>query len=533
MSELPKGWIEAKLSDVTLPYENTDPKRESDKEFTYIDIGSIDNSIQRITDPKRFLGRDAPSRARRIIKEGDVLFSTVRTYLKNIAQVPPNLDGDLTSTGIAVLRPSSGLDERFLFHWVRSDGFIETMSQAQDGTLYPAVADKDVAAASIPLPPLLEQRRISSKVDGLTARTARARKELDRIPILVARYKQRVLELASLGDLTKDWRESHERVGWTEVSVEEIAETTFDGPFGSNLKSADYIARGVRVVRLENIGRLTFIREKETYISKKKYEGLKRHTLEANDVLFSSFIAEEIRVCRFPDDLPTSAINKADCFCIRPSADQCLPAFLTFRLAAPQTYEVLKESVHGATRPRISLKQLKAFKFELPSIEEQSEIVRRIESAFGWLDRLAADHSASERLLPKLDAAILEKAFQGELVPQDPNDEPASELLERVKAERAAAPKKKRTRNSGILTAPQEKISMAKNLQEALTEAGDWTSAQDAFQRCGIGQGATTEEIEVLYAELRQLDKDGMLETEAVSDKQGRKLHDRLRLKAA
>lgn len=428
-----------------------------------------------------------------------------------------------------IVFPESGaVDQRWLWLLINDEDFWERGGSAQ-----PFVKVKKTLERDISLPPYAEQQRIAAKVDGMTARTARARKDLDRIPTLIARYKQRVLELAASGKLTKDWQSTGNREQWNQVSVEEIAETTFDGPFGSNLKSADYVAKGVRVVRLENIGRLTFIREKETYISKAKYKGLMRHTLQADDVLFSSFIAEEIRVCRLPSNLATAAINKADCFCVRPNTDQCLPAFLTFRLAAPQTYEILKESVHGATRPRISLKQLKAFTFALPSIEEQQEIVGRIESAFGWLDRLAADHAAADRLLPKLDAAILEKAFRGELVPQDPNDEPASELLDRIKAERAAAPKKKQRRKLGIPTAPRELKTMAKNLQEALAEAGDWISAQDAFQRCGIGPGASTDEIEKLYAELRRLDKDGKLETEAVNDTQGRKLHDRLRLKAA
>jgi type I restriction enzyme S subunit len=75
-------------------------------------------------------------------------------------------------------------------------------------------------------------------------------------------------------------------------------------------------------------------------------------------------------------------------------------------------------------------------------LEEQAEIVRRIESAFGWLDRMAVDHASAARLLPQLDASILARAFRGELVPQDPDDEPAAKLLERIKAEREAVGRK-------------------------------------------------------------------------------------------
>lgn len=533
MTTLPQGWADTTIGAVTLPIVSIDPTNEPNTEFRYVDIGSIDKSTQTIGKPKTFLGQDAPSRARRVIHEGDVLFSTVRTYLKNIAAVPEHLDGALTSTGIAVLRASAVVDSRYLFNWVCSGEFVDKMSGAQDGTLYPAVSDKVVSSASIPLPPFPEQRRIVAKVDGLTARTARARKELSYLPTLIARYKQRLLTLAGDGTLTQRWREENAAADWSPTTVLDVASHTFDGPFGSNLKSVDYAGKGVRVVRLENIGNLRFIGEKETYISEAKFKTLKRHKLEPGDVLFSSFIAEEIRVCEFPDDLPTAAINKADCFCVRPDVTKCLSSFLAYRLASPKSYDKLKEAVHGATRPRISLTHLKKYEFELPSLDEQAEIIRRIDSAFLWLDRMVADHAAAARLLPKLEAAILAKAFRGKLVPQNPDDEPANILLERVMAERVAAPKEKRSPKARVLKLPKEFNTMAKNLEETLAEAGDWMSAQDAFKRCGIGSGASTEEIELLYAEVRRLDKEGKLEAEPVNDEHGRKLHDRLRLKAA
>lgn len=214
----------------------------------------------------------------------------------------------------------------------------------------------------------------------------------------------------------------------------------FDGPFGSHLKSSDYVAEGARVVRLENIGHLRFNDDKRTYVSLEKYESLKKHTLQADDVLFSAFVDEEVRVCLFPHGANEPAINKADCFCIRVDSTVCDPDWLSYRLACRSTYEQLRQAVHGATRPRINLTTLKSLTLDVPEIEEQREIVSRTRNAFAWIDRLAAEATSARKLIDKLDQAVLAKAFRGELVPQDPDDEPASVLLERIRAERETVP---------------------------------------------------------------------------------------------
>src|SRR5215207_2663284 len=90
----------------------------------------------------------------------------------------------------------------------------------------------------------------------------------------------------------------------------------------------------------------------------------------------------------------------------------------------------------GSLIQHIHTKQLKTFSFPVAPMEEQHEIVRRIETAFAWIDRLASEATSARRLIDRLDQAILSKAFRGELVPQDPNDEPASVLLEQIRAER-------------------------------------------------------------------------------------------------
>ncbi len=97
--ELPKEWVWTKLEDIREEVEKVSPQDNADKEFFYLDIASIDNRRQEVTEPKKYLGSNAPSRARQLVKEGDILFSTVRTYLKNIAKVKQFYDGQIASTG--------------------------------------------------------------------------------------------------------------------------------------------------------------------------------------------------------------------------------------------------------------------------------------------------------------------------------------------------------------------------------------------------------------------------------------------------
>lgn len=443
MSELPQGWAEAKLGDVCLVFESGDPGWNPDAQFTYVDIGAIDNKTQTIAAPKRMLGADAPSRARRVIKADDVLFSTVRTYLKNIAMVPQEFDGAFTSTGIAVLRPGDGVEPRYLFNWVTSDEFITEISKSQDGTLYPAVTDKDVFEAGIRLAPVPEQRRIVAKVDGLTARTARARKELDRIPTLIARYKQRLLALAFSGELTAGWRAAKVLSDAKEVALVDVAKGF---SYGTSAKSAP--SGEVPVLRMGNIqdGKLDWT---NLVFTSDKAE-IKKYMLIPGDVLFNRTNSPELvgKTALYKgeqDAVYAGYLIRIQC------TEKLMPEYLTYSLNGPAGRDYCwAVKTDGVSQSNINAKKIAAFRFLLPSLDEQAEIVRRIDSAFGWLDRMAADHAAAARLLPKLDAAILAKAFQGKLVPQDPNDEPAAKLLERIKAERGIAPKGKRGRKANL-----------------------------------------------------------------------------------
>lgn len=375
---------------------------------------------------------------------GDVLLAKITPCFENgkagIARNLPNGIG-AGSSEFFVCRPKDLLvDARYLLAWFSTDSFRIRGAVNMTGSVGHKRVPKDfVLGDIIPLAPFAEQKRIADKLDIVFARVDACSVRLAGVAPLLKRFRQSVLAAATSGELTKDWRVGGSPV-WETKPLDSLCLAVSDGPFGSHLKSDDYVSEGVRVVRLENIGHLNFDRTKDTYISADKYKTLLRHTLVSGDLLFSSFVDEEVRICEFPGDLGVPAINKADCFCLRVDSTVCDRRFLAFRLACKTTYEALKAKVHGATRPRINLRQLRSFEVKLPSMAEQAEIVRRVEKLFAFADRLEARLSQAQTAVDRLTPALLAKAFRGELVPQDPADEAAGALLQRIAAQPAEAP---------------------------------------------------------------------------------------------
>jgi type I restriction enzyme S subunit len=180
----------------------------------------------------------------------------------------------------------------------------------------------------------------------------------------------------------------------------------------------------------------------------------------------------------------------------------------------------------------VGINHLSAGKFSklavpLPPVLEQLALVDILKTSFSKIDDQLAFNAHSLKQSSAQRQNILRAAFVGKLVPQDPNDEPANVLLERIRVERAERnikPKVSKTNKH------KEIAAVVKKLMDVLAEAGDWVSAQEVFRRCGVSDGTDTDKVEALYVELRALDKAGRLAVETVKDMQGRKLHDRLKL---
>ncbi len=158
-------WNSKKLQEVCEKIEQAYPKKLFKKEFSYIDIASIsDDGVIRA---QIISVNKAPSRARKLVKAGDTVFSTVRPYLKHIAHIPEMLNNSIASTGFCVIRPNTDLaDPLFLNYVVESDHFVRKVLPFQRGANYPAVSDKNVYGIKISLPPLQTQKQIVTKLSA-------------------------------------------------------------------------------------------------------------------------------------------------------------------------------------------------------------------------------------------------------------------------------------------------------------------------------------------------------------------------------
>src|SRR4051794_29970959 len=123
ISDMPAGWARAAVGDICEQVETTRPDERPNEMFRYIDISSVDRLTHTIESPQELRGELAPSRARQLIREGDVLISTVRPNLRTIARVPPELDGQVASTGFCILRPRTGINADFLFYTILEEQF--------------------------------------------------------------------------------------------------------------------------------------------------------------------------------------------------------------------------------------------------------------------------------------------------------------------------------------------------------------------------------------------------------------------------
>jgi len=398
-----------------------------EKIIRYVDISSVSH-IEGITQATEMRFSDAPSRARRTARVGDVVVSTVRTYLKAVAQVTHDYRDCVYSTGFAVLRARPTAVHPDYLKWLMlNELLIQSVEAHSEGLSYPAINASALVKLKTVVPPIGEQLQISSFLERKTARIDTLIAKKTRFIELLKEKRQAVITKAVTKGLDDSVEMRDSRVQWLGLvpnhwvvaQLSRVTQSRCDGPFGSGLKSHHYTSDGVRVIRLQNIGFAEFKNDNAAFISYEHWEKTlgRGHAVTPGDLLIAGLGDDKNplgRACTAPEEIG-DALVKADCYRFRLDPRKAFSKFFAFLLSATSKAECGFMAT-GATRDRLNLglasSRVVAFP---PSIEEQEEIVAYIESKVRQISRLVSKTERSIELLKEHRAALITAAVTGKI----------------------------------------------------------------------------------------------------------------------
>ncbi|MDT9002330.1 restriction endonuclease subunit S [Paucibacter sp. APW11] len=380
------------------------------------------------------------------VEANDLLLTIVGT-IGRVAVVPKDAPPFALQRSVAVLRPMQGVSTRYLAYALASPNVQQHFLDTAKGTAQKGIYLKALGALELLIAPPAEQTRIADHLDTLLARIKACNDHLDAIPGLLKRFRQAVLDAATLGNLTADWREVNCSEPWTPVSLRDIAQVI--GGVTKDSKKQSVADEEVPYLRVANVqrGYLDLAEIKTIRVPKAKLESL---LLQPGDILFNEggdldklgrgWIWEgQITRCTFQNHV----------FRARLLDPRNEPKFISWWGNSRGLDYFIRSGKQTTNLASINKTMLEALPISLPSPEEQKEIVRCVETLFGIADRIEVRYLAAKSLANRLAPQSLAKAFRGDLLPQDPNDEPASALLARLAEERnqaSAAPKARKAR---------------------------------------------------------------------------------------
>ncbi|MCY4593179.1 MAG: restriction endonuclease subunit S [Bryobacterales bacterium] len=488
---------------MSLPISKIDPQDNPDREIYYIDISSVDNIRHVIGSVKQYRLTDAPSRARQIVHAGDVLFATVRPYLRNIACVPSDYDEQIASTGFSVLRPAKGISPDFLFYKAISNDFVDALSEVQYGVSYPAVKDDQVRDQPLWLPPTDEQLRVVAKIEELFSELDKGGESLRQARRQLALYRQSVLKHAFEGKLTAQWRienkdmiempeqllarieqerktcyEQHLQEWKAAVKIWEDCgnkgnrptkprpanapspvdqkdqELLFDIPNGwawvplgqlfsvspqnGVYKPVSEYGSGTRIIRIGDFYNGKLIPRTKFKRLRLNNEEIDKYKLRNSDLIINRVNSiEHLGKCALISNLNESTVFESNVMRCRVIDNVISKKYVSTYLTSDEGLKRLRENAkHAVNQASINQTDVGNTSVPIPSIEEQHLIVQRVEQQLSQADSLMSQVESHIDEAEVLRQSILSRAFSGRLVPQDPNDEPASVVLDRIKAER-------------------------------------------------------------------------------------------------
>lgn len=572
MSEVPEGWVAARLADIVQPRgEKASPQSMPDKKFLGMD--DVEAHTRRIVSFKN--AGDLKSSAARFYKD-DVLYGRLRPYLNKV--VRPPFDG-LASAEFIVFSGNELIDSLFLLYRLNSSDFTSFANHLNEGDR-PRVDFAQIGEFELILPPPNEQRRIVEKIENLFAELDKGEEGLRTAKARAGLYRQSLLKHAFEGHLTADWRAANpdkledpetlltriqderdarfkQALDDWQVALEKWRDEGEDGkkpakpkrpkvlqtpkqdialPFGwakvplgmivdepnyGTSKKCDYDAGPVGVLRIPNIsqGKIDPSDLKSAEFTK---DEIGSYELETGDLLVirSNGSVNLVGKGALVQEQHTDFLYAGYLIRLRSNAVVAVPRYVHLAMmshAVRSQIESKAKSTSGVNN--INSGELQSLVLSLCSVAEQVEVADRLDAKLSTLE--AVEKQLDEQLARSkaLRQSILKRAFSGELVAQDTNDEPASALLERIKAEKAEAElAAKRDRKTKPVRKPKNRRPTMTDLIEVLKKEGDWVSASKAAQGLGIADGTSSDDVEAFYRQLKERIEANEIEVERRGD---------------
>lgn len=455
MSDLPEGWINTNGGNLFTQILGGGTPAKSNASFFQgnIPFMTVKDMKERFpSDTIDHISAEAIEYSSTIVVPADTLIVATRMSLGKIVRplVATAINQDLKALFIA-----EGIDKTFVEYWWRCHSNL--IQNLGTGTTVKGIRLEDIRSLSIDLPPLKEQKRIADKLDSLLVRVDACRDRLNRIPQILDRFRQSVLLLAMSGELTAEWREiSHESTEWQNVMLSEICSSIVDGTH----QAPPQTESGIPFITIAAINDGHLHIEKATrFVSSLYFEQLQPSRKPViGDILFS--VTGSIAIPALVD-VDEPFIFQRHIAILKPDSSRIVSKFLFYVLNSENIKRQAQAVATGTAQKTISISSLRSFEIDLPSLEEQIEIVRCIESLFAYVDLIEDKHRRACIQVEQLMPTLLNMAFRGELVSQDPADEPASVLLERIVVEKAAQtiePRVSITRRSSMIKLSQESV---------------------------------------------------------------------------
>jgi type I restriction enzyme S subunit len=489
---LPEGWARVRLQDVCALNPSLPVTVAADAKVSFVPMAAVSEFSGAIVDSQTREFREV-SKGYTTFTNDDVLWAKITPCMENgKAAIARDLVSNVGcgSTEFFVLRSNGSLLPELLYRFVRQPSYRHAARKTMNSAVGQARVPKGfLLETPFLLPPLAEQRRIVARLEALEARSRRARAALDALPPLLAEARQSVLAAAFRGNLTTDWRNAVQETGpvlpivtterrrrWEQAELARIMEKgnapnddrwreKYPQPIALDPveygESADGRERewacleeitdaerticygvvqlggevpdGVPCIRTSDLKPLKLLTGSPKRIRPEVSAEYSRTVLKGGEILVSvrgtlggiATATEEVRGWNISREVAMVVV-------VSPVDEN----YVARMIAAPQSQAWLTRAIKGVAYSGINIADLKQLPVPLAPPAEQRETVRRLDAALARLDAAGAAHAEAVAELDRLDASLLAKAFRGELVLQDPADEPAAITLQRLRTPR-------------------------------------------------------------------------------------------------